>query len=112
MTDPGRDVWPEATTAGDLTTEHYGLEVSWEYENGFTGTTMRRTIICDELRRWVHEGRRRVEISDLTPVEGFVGTAYAVDAETPITITRRVKKPRKRPWGKGALKPGEDWPAD
>ena len=104
--------WPDAKTAGDLTTEHYGLEISFDRENTFTGGMMRRTVVCDELRRWVYRGQRRVEVTDMSPVDGFVGTAHMLDAETPVTVHRRIRKARKRPWGKGALKPGEQWPAE
>lgn len=103
------ETWPHVETAGDLTTEHYGHEVSFERENTFTGGMIRRTVVCDELRRWIYRGRRRVEISDMNPVDGFVGTAYMVDAERPVTVHRRIRKARKRPWGKGALKPGATW---
>lgn len=102
--------WPEATTAGELTTEHYGLLIEWQppaHNDGFLPP--RISAVCDELRRWVHNGSRRVEVADMTPGDFYAGHAWHLDADTPIVILRRVKKARRRPWGKGALKPGESW---
>lgn len=102
--------WPEARSFGDLTTEHYGLLVEWQppaHPDGFL--PMRRSAVCDELRRWVHNGVRRVEMIDLTPDELFAGKSWSLDADTPVTVLRRIRKARKRPWGKGALKHGEQW---
>lgn len=98
-------------TAGELTTEHYGLAVSFQppkREDGFLPPV--RTVVCDEIRRWVHQGQRQVEIIDLTPHGSFRGTGHHITADTPVRIGDRVRKARKRPWGIGALKPGEQWP--
>lgn len=96
-------------TAGDLTTDHYGLVVSWQPAEHDDILPPRRTAVCDELRRFVVDGIRWVEISDMTPAGGFVGTAYHLDAATPVEVGRRVRKARKRPWSKFAMRQGETW---
>lgn len=105
--------WPAAATAGDLTTEHYGLLVTWERlprEGDFTAP-VRRSAVVDELRRWVNEEGRQVGITDMTPQGAAIGTEHHLPASTPITIERRIRKARRRPWSKAALNPGEMWPA-
>lgn len=100
----------EQTTAGDLTTEHYGFLITFESPPRAGGfAPLRREIVCDELRRWIYNGQRRVGITDFTPSGAFIGTEHHLSAETPVTVLRRIRKARKRPWGKGALKPGETW---
>lgn len=99
----------ERITAGELTTEHYGLLIAFEPEPHEGGFARRREIVCDELRRWIYDGQRRVGITDFTTSGSFIGTEHHLSAETPVTVLRRIRKARKRPWGKGALKPGETW---
>lgn len=100
----------DVIAAGELTTEHYGRLVSWQPSARPDGTLpTRRNAVCDELRRWAYQGRRRVEITDLTPDGAFAGRSFHLDADTPVVVHQRVRKPRRRPWGVGALRPGETW---
>ena len=102
--------WPEASTFAELTTEHYGLLIEWQppqHGDGFLPP--RKQAVCDELRRWIYNGTRRVEVTDMTPRDGFIGRAWHLDADTPVVILRRFRKARKRPWSKLALKPGDRW---
>lgn len=103
----------EPGTAGELTTEHYGLLIEYTppaRESAFT-EPLRRQVVVDELRRWIYEGQRRVEVIDMTPSGAFVGVGHHMDADTPVAVLRRVRKPRRKAWGAGALKPGDTWEA-
>ncbi len=88
-------------TAADLTPEHYGLLVSWEVTTEY-GTVLREAV-CEELRRWVYKGQRRVEIIDFTPNGPWVGEAHTLDGNTRVGVGRRINKPRRRRWLKEPL---------
>lgn len=105
-------VEPEASaiTAADLTTEHYGLQVSYWRPATSLFPEVRHTIVIDEIRRFVSRGTPRVEVIDMSNPRGqIVGDAYFLDGSTPVVLGRRIRKARRRPWGKGAMKPGETW---
>jgi hypothetical protein len=92
-------------TAGDLTPEHYGLEITYLPAPAIGDVTapFRKTVVVDELRRWNYNGVDRVGVSDFTPNGGFMGTEYNLPASTEVTVGARVRKARKKPWSKSAI---------